>query len=132
MATKTAVAPLKEKDAVVALHAERGVPVGTPGKVIHVQGLTWIRYWVLFDNGLRVGTLDRAKLATPDEWARRMDSPVAGAIATGTAALGVGGDSGSVAGAVVGTGAGGDVGGVPGHLLERSRLARERKGAPKP
>ena len=106
---------------VVAAIEMKGVPAGTPGKVIHVQGLTWTRYWVWFDNGLRVGTLHRDKLMTLDEWARRGEvavkdnSPVAGPAAAASA------DASATA----------DVGGVPGHLIERSRLARERWAAKK-
>jgi hypothetical protein len=98
----------------------RGVPEGTAGKVIHVQGLSWIRYWVWFDNGLRVGTLGRNKLATPTEWARRHD------VVTAVAGTAV------VAGDTADAGAGsGDVGGVPGYLLERSKAARARFAAKK-
>ncbi len=99
----------------------RGVPEGTAGKVIHVQGLSWIRYWVWFENGERVGTLGRTKLATADEWSRRFDAPVE---AVSTAAVSVG--EGAAAGD-----SSGDVGGVPGHLLERSRAARARWAAKK-
>ena len=122
MATITALPPLRVKDPVVALLAQRGVPVGTNGTVIHVQGLTWTRYWVLFDNGLRIGTIDRSKLATPQEWGDRNAAPTASdatALSTGEAAAEAGDTVASV-------------GGVPGHLLERSRLARERLGAKKP
>ena len=35
-----------------------GVPVGTPGKVLQVGGVTWIRYRVLFENGIEQGLLD--------------------------------------------------------------------------
>lgn len=100
----------------------RGVPEGTAGKVIHVQGLSWIRYWVWFDNGERVGTLGRTKLATTDEWSRRFDAPVEAV----SAAAAIGAGDGAAAGD-----SSGDVGGVPGHLLERSRSARARLAAKK-
>ena len=100
----------------------RGVPEGTSGKVIHVQGLSWIRYWVWFDNGQRVGTLGRAKLATAAEWARRFDAPAQTLGAEVTLSSGE---------AVVAADSTGDVGGVPGHLLERSRAARARWAAKK-
>jgi len=35
-----------------------GVPAGTPGRVIEVSGLTWIRYRVEFDNGKEVNLVD--------------------------------------------------------------------------
>ncbi len=105
---------------VVATVEMRGVPQGSTGKVIHVQGLSWIRYWVWFDNGQRVGTLGRTKLATPAEWERRHDVVVPAAASTAVAAI-EGGAPGVTASA--------DVGGVPGHLLERSRAARARFAA---
>ena len=36
-----------------------GVPAGTPGKVLVVSGLTWVRYRVLFENGVEHGLLAR-------------------------------------------------------------------------
>ena len=122
MATLTASTVLKSGTRVRATVAMKGVPVGTEGKVIHVQGLSWIRYWVWFDNGERVGTLGRAKLATAAEWARRFDTPTESS--GSDAALPSGGD-------VASTDSSGDVGGVPGHLLERSRAARARWAAKK-
>jgi hypothetical protein len=116
----TATAELAVGTPVVSTVSMRGVPEGTAGKVIHVQGLSWIRYWVWFDNGQRVGTLGRNKLATPIEWERRHD--VVTAVA-GTAAVAIEGvDAG---------GGSGDVGGVPGYLLERSKAARARFAAKK-
>jgi hypothetical protein len=119
------IAPLSAGETVRAKVALRGVPVGTLGKVIHVQGLSWIRYWVWFDNGERVGTIDRAKLMTIPEFERRLagvdDQPTAasgGATAAGAVA--------AVTGAVPES-----VNGVPGILIERSRLARERWAAKK-
>ena len=50
------------KDRVVAAEDLPGVPEGTPGRVIMVGGLTWIRYRVRFDNGVELGSLDPAKL----------------------------------------------------------------------
>jgi len=42
----------QEKDRVEAVDESlRGVPAGTPGTVIGVSGLDWIRYRVQFDNG---------------------------------------------------------------------------------
>ena len=118
----TALAELAVGTPVVSTVSMRGVPEGTSGKVIHVQGLSWIRYWVWFDNGERVGTLGRAKLATAAEWARRFDTPTESS--GSDAALPSGGD-------VASTDSSGDVGGVPGHLLERSRAARARWAAKK-
>ena len=45
-----------------ALNDLPGVPAGTPGKVILTQGLQWLRYHVLFDNGVELGFLDERHL----------------------------------------------------------------------
>ena len=118
--TATATDELTVGTPVVATVDMRGVPQGSAGKVIHVQGLSWIRYWVRFDNGQRVGTLGRTKLATPAEWERRHDVAVP-AVASGTLVVA---DTAASAGNAMA-----DVGGVPGHLLERSRAARARFAA---
>ena len=47
------------KDQVEAADDELpGVPAGTPGKVVGVTGLSWIRYRVQFDNGREVNLVD--------------------------------------------------------------------------
>lgn len=45
-----------------------GVPAGTPGKVYYVAGVTWIRYHVLFENGLEVSSLDATQLRDLKAW----------------------------------------------------------------
>lgn len=63
---KTAVAnaQLRKGEKVVATADLRDVPEGTAGKVVMVTGLSWIRYWVRFDNGIALGSISRDKLAT--------------------------------------------------------------------
>jgi hypothetical protein len=39
-----------------------GVPAGTPGKVIEVTGLSWIRYRVQFGNGIERNLIDGSHL----------------------------------------------------------------------
>jgi hypothetical protein len=63
-ATTAARDQLRKGAKVVATTDLRDVPEGTPGKVTMVSGLTWIRYWVRFDNGVSLGTISRDKLAT--------------------------------------------------------------------
>ena len=48
-----------------------GVPAGTAGKVRVVNGLSWIRYWVFFDNGAELGYVEADQLCTPEQWAER-------------------------------------------------------------
>lgn len=59
MAKKEDDGLLKRHQKVIAAVDLPGVPAGTPGKVYLVDGLTWIRYRVAFDNGVEIGTLDR-------------------------------------------------------------------------
>ena len=82
---KTATKNLRKGDKVVSTADLRAVPEGTAGKVIVVNGLTWIRYWVRFDNGEVLGSISRDKLATKQDLLDR--------------ANGVGLDSGEDAGA---------------------------------
>lgn len=46
------------RDKVVAAVDRPGVPEGTPGVVVMVTGLSWIRYRVRFDNGVELNLLD--------------------------------------------------------------------------
>jgi hypothetical protein len=53
---------------VVAVADLPGVPAGTPGRVYYVAGVTWIRYHVLFENGMELSSLDAAQLADLKDW----------------------------------------------------------------
>jgi hypothetical protein len=52
----------REKDRVRAAEDLPGVPAGTPGTVVTVTGLSWIRYRVRFDNGRELNLLDGSRL----------------------------------------------------------------------
>ena len=65
--TATASNQLRKGDKVVATADLRAVPEGTAGKVIVVNGFTWIRYWVRFENGEVLGSISRDKLATKQD-----------------------------------------------------------------
>ena len=128
---KTATAPdhLSKGDKVVARTALRDVAEGTGGRVILVNGFAWTRYWVRFDNGVSIGSLDRDVLATADEW-KRFRAGDAGVFGAGAVDAGDGGsDEGEAA--TEGTAAGkatpsGTV--VPQKLLDRATAARKRLG----
>jgi len=95
-----------------------GVPAGTPGKVLVVSGVSWIRYRVLFDNGLEHGLLDGRHLVRPDGFIpldERVEEEVADEVVA---------EAGEEAAADAG--AADNAFGVPAHLLERSQKARER------
>ena len=54
---------------VVAAHDLPAIPAGTPGKVLLINGLSWVRYRVLFANGVERGMLSAEALTTPEAWA---------------------------------------------------------------
>jgi hypothetical protein len=104
-----------------------GVPAGTRGRVYLVEGFTWTRYRVLFDNGVDIGSLDGAVLARPRDFAAALERREQVAIAAEAAEQ-------AEAAAEEGAAPAGEdktVNGVsvPAHLLDRSRRARERLAA---
>ena len=98
-----------------------GVPDGMAGKVLQVGGVTWIRYRVLFENGVERGLLDGRHIVAKKDW-MPADQRVAVEATTDAAADG---DEGAAA---AGAAADNEFG-VPAHLLERSAAARERRAA---
>lgn len=107
------------------------VPAGTTGKVKLVNGFEWIRYWVFFDNGEKIGSIDGSKLVRPrhyDAWKARRQADIEAA----EKAAEVGAAPAEVADSGDGEAASpASVSGiqVPEHLLERSKAARTRLGA---
>jgi hypothetical protein len=99
-----------------------GVPAGTPGKVLQVGGLSWIRYRVLFENGVEHGLLDGRHIVARNDFV-----PVDERVEVEEIAV--------VEGATDDAAAGGDAAaadnefGVPAHLLERAQAARARRAA---
>ena len=114
---------LRKGAKVVARTGLRDVPEGTPGKVVIVNGLSWIRYWVRFDNGVAMGSVNRSALATPAEWERHLRGE--DVEDTTTTASADGADA-----AAEDDGGGVTVNGVlvPGRLIERTKAARARLG----
>ena len=123
---------LRKRAKVVARNDLRGVPEGTPGKVVLVSGFAWVRYWVHFDNGIYLGSVDRSDLATADEWKRHQ---------AGEDVWGASTDAGTTGGEADGGDAGGDGGDAGGgkttpsgthvsqKLLDRAAAARARLAA---
>ena len=117
------------KERVVATRDMPGIPEGTPGKVILVEGLTWIRYWVRFENGVVRGTLDRKVLARPSEWTEILRRREAGEEDVEETSAGValeGGDGAAAAAAGESVMVNGVA--VPAHLIERTKRRREALG----
>lgn len=71
MARRKDEARFRRHEKVVAAVDLPDVPAGTPGKVLLVNGLSWVRYHVLFDNGVKRSAVRDEWLVTRDEWAER-------------------------------------------------------------
>ncbi len=69
MADQNSERDLRPGQRVRAVEDLPGVPAGTPGKVVMVTGLSWIRYRVQFDNGVELNLVDRRYLE-PDTRSR--------------------------------------------------------------
>ncbi len=63
---------LKMNDRVVSTAEINGVPVGTEGKVILANGFNWLRYRVLFENGMEVGDCDHRNIEPTGRTAKRI------------------------------------------------------------
>ncbi|MDY7104822.1 MAG: hypothetical protein S0880_26855, partial [Actinomycetota bacterium] len=61
-------APLRKNEKVIATEDLPRVPEGTTGVVKLVNGFTWTRYWVFFDNGVQMGSIDGSKLVRAAHW----------------------------------------------------------------
>ena len=117
--------PIKRFRKVVATVDLPGVPEGTIGKVRVANGFTWYRYWVDFDNGVRMGQVSHEHLCHEGDWGRfqldrteserraleALEAPEASGDGDGPVEV-----------------AAGNRFGVPEHLLQRSSDARTRLG----
>ncbi len=124
---------LKRKSKVAAFVDLPGVPEGTTGKVALVDGWDkWIRYTVLFDNDVDIGSLNR-ELIVPAKKYAEFDARRARALESGAFDEPEVDESADVdAGGAAATGSDSPViNGVtiPGYLVERSQAARARLGA---
>ena len=117
--------PIKRFKKVVATVDLPGVPEGTIGKVRVANGFTWYRYWVDFDNGVRMGQVSHDHLCHEGDWGHfQLDR--AEAERRALEALEAPEISGEGDGPV--EVAAGNRFGVPEHLLQRSSDARTRLG----
>ena len=124
-ATDPATAQLRKKAKVTAAVDLRGVPEGTPGRVMLVDGFSWVRYWVRFDNGVELGSVRRDQLVTKEqlEAVSGADDEAVEEAGEGGAAAGGGDDAGAGGGVATPSGTL-----VPQKLLDRSKAARARLG----
>jgi hypothetical protein len=124
---------LKRKSKVRAFTPLPGVPEGTHGIVALVNGWDpWVRYHVLWDNGVGMGSINRPHLAPAKDYddlvEKRREAIESGAFdetEADEAAAAEGGDEAALGGeAPVVNGVS-----IPPHLIERSAAARKRLGA---
>jgi hypothetical protein len=111
---------LKRHQKVRAWSALPGVPAGMNGKVLQVTGVSWIRYRVLFENGVEQGLLDGRHIRAPKDWVPVEDRVEEAAVVAAA-------DDGE-AGAEVAAAADNPFG-IPAHLIERAKAARARREA---
>ncbi len=128
MASKTVNfdTPFRKGDRVRATEELAGVPVGTTGKVKLVNGLTWTRYWVFFDNGTDLGSIDQRALVRSKQWddyqRHREERAAAQALAAAAA------EKAPPVAVVTEEAPSKAASRVPAHLLERAKKQREAKG----
>jgi len=67
MARRSDSPVFKQHQKVAAAHDLPGVPAGTTGKVLLINGFSWVRYRVRFDNGAERGMLSADDLTTAAE-----------------------------------------------------------------
>lgn len=114
----------RKGEKVVATVDLPGVPEGTKGTVKLVNGMSWTRYWIFFDNGVDLGSIDHNVLVRAKHWEdfqlhRANAGSVAAAGATAAAAASSDGEAAAPA-------AGGSR--IPEHLLERTKNRKKALG----
>ncbi len=98
-----------------------GVAVGTYGKVLQISGVSWIRYRVLFENGVEHGLLDGRHIVDPSDWV-----PVDERVEEEAVAEAAADDADAGTGAAA---AADNPFGIPAHLLERAAARRAARAA---
>jgi len=117
-------AGLRTGDRVIAVEPVGPVPEGTRGIVKVVNGLTWIRYWVAWETGPWIGSIDGSAIVRVDRYEDYQRQKAQGAQGSPSE------QASPTASAEAGEAAGPaerPAGRVPEHLLERSRAARAKK-----
>lgn len=99
-----------------------GVPQGTHGKVAMSNGITWLRYWVRFENGELLSHVDHDNIVISRAWDDYFVQKEAAAAAAEAGA------STSSAAAAGGGQAADNAFGVPQYLLDRTKAALEKAG----
>jgi hypothetical protein len=117
---------LRRGDKVIAVTPIGAIPEGTRGVIKVVDGFKWTRYWVAWETGEWMGSVDAGAVVAVDRYEEYKQEQAAAASRAAAPAAAVAAAGG---GAATGDTPAGSTSGIPEHLLERSRLARERKAA---
>ncbi|MEZ5232080.1 MAG: hypothetical protein R2749_05150 [Acidimicrobiales bacterium] len=117
--------PFRKGEQVTATVDLPGVPEGTIGKVKVVNGMTWKRYWVFFDNGAHLGQVDHNALVRTKQWAAYQEHRSSAATAGAAKAEAAAASNGDGAAAADAAGGGSR---IPEHLLERARNRKKALG----
>ncbi len=115
--------PFRKNEKVITTRSLGRIPEGAAGKVKLANGLnSWSRYWVYFNDGTMVGSIDHDDLVRPAMLAQWNDAKIASAMAAETALEAASAPPVDAPAA----GGGGNTLGIPEDLLERSRAAKAR------
>lgn len=120
--------PLKAR--VVAVRPLVGIPEGTAGRIELVAGLTWIRYWVHFDNDVWLGSVDKDAVVAEDDWPDYQERRAAAAVEAARRATEA--PAPEVSAPAVEAAPAADAGAsskIPAALLARSQAAKAKKAA---
>ena len=115
--------PIRRHQKVVATVDLPGVPEGTLGKVRVANGFAWYRYWVDFENGVKLGHVDHGNLVRAGDWVRFQVERAEASLQVSEEVDDPDGDNDDN-----GDEAAENRFGVPEYILERSREARARLG----
>ncbi len=129
-------APLKPHTKVRSVIDLPNVAKYSNGKVELANGVTWVRYWVRFENGESIGHISHGDVIPVKFWDQYLvhkeqtEREAAEAEARAAAAAEAGVDAAASGGGEAAAGGGSVINGVsiPPHLLERSAAARTRLG----
>ena len=110
--------PIRRHQKVVATVDLPGVPEGTLGKVRVANGFAWYRYWVDFENGVKLGHVDHGNLVRAGDWVRFQVERTEASLQVSEEKRHPDGDD------VDGVEAAENRYGVPEYILDRSRKAR--------
>ena len=115
--------PIRRHQKVVATINLPGVPEGTLGKVRVANGFAWYRYWVDFENGVKLGHVDHGNLVRAGDWVRFQVERAEASLQVSEEVDNPDGDNDDN-----GDEAAENRFGVPEYILERSRVARAHLG----